>query len=1708
MKQKLLISLFAMIAIFNEGYAQDCVTPVQNIIEDFNTIPDPNNRAVLTDCWTLLGGGAQMDSGGLLLALLGSTSPGIVATPTVENGEGVVTFRARKTSSYVVYLSVGIYSGGNFIEAATYTLGSSFVTYTYDFANFASKTSSATNIAFRITSGPNSGVQRLLLEDIEYKSFCLPAAVPTAIAKDITVQLDDTGNVIANPSLVDNGSTDDCGEFITNFSLDKTLFTCDDLGVNNVTMTATDSEGQTATATAVITVEPSFVFNSNQLGVDENGEVNVELSFLTNSKTECDAVTYALDQSRFTCSDAGYVTLTVTASYGGLTSTFSAAKNIRDYINPVATVQNIAVNIDESTGLAIITPEMIDDGSTDNCGIASFSLSKTSFDCADQGENLVIMTVTDDAGLSSTALAVVTVGSFVEDVVLSTNSATVCFDGSNENSGATIETDGSIIGTQYYLRNDADSLVVDGPLEGTGSGLSFTTGAISENTTFHVYGEIPFSGKALDLSANSAHLSVNTPGGFDYSTGYTISAWVKLDGSWNSTYYNSIFYAGGATGSDIEVYEASNGVLTIVHNRGNAGTQSYYTIAGDVITNSTYVHFAVTYDGATSRVFVNGVQKGSAALLAPIFTASSEMTFGHMNSSSFPAAQTYDGSMDDIRVYDVALTSSDILADYDKCISGAEDDLVLYYDLESSSGSIYTDLVSSTSAQIKNGAISTDEGAISCTFTCNRIMTNKITIGDDQAPVATTQNISMVLPSTGVATITADMIDNGSTDNCSAALTYELDIASFGCDDIGDNIVTLTVTDAAGNSESSTATVSISSLLEDANVTVASNSICPDDEDGTTVSIDSSVEGLTYYLRNSADNSVIGEPESGTGNAIEFSTGNITENTTFNVLGTTGDISTPHALEFAKNNQYVAAGEDVDFMYNDGYTVEAWVNAPFATNTSHAILEYGTNAQSDLQIYVQGGGTGLLTIIHDRSGSAKTYFQYPTPPRNQWAHIAITFDGGTTGIKAYYDGVEQTAVTVFNPTGPLPKREGATLNIGRALTFGSSNDSYQGKMDEVRIWDVPRSEAEINDYSNTCLSGSEDGLVSYFKFNEGAGTSATDLSGGNDGVLTGMDENTDWVTDVAFECQACELQMSTEVVVTVGDDEVPTAVAKDITVVLDANGSATITAGDIDNGSSDNCTAMSSLTLALDVNTFGIDNLGTNTVTLTVTDASGNIGTATAVATVSDKNEQVVTFDAVSDKTFGDADFSFVATTDSSLPVVLSVVSGDISINNDMVSITGAGVAVIRISNDGDDTYAPLQEDVTFNIAKADQTLTVEVVADKSTEASPISIVATVDSELVLTYDVTGLATIVDNVITLDGTLGTVSVTVSQVGDDNYNEISETFTFEVLEKQSQAITFENIADVTYGNSGIALSASTGASLPVSFAVISGPATISGSSLSITGAGSVTVEATQVGNVDFVAAAPVQRSFVVNPAPLTFTAENKEITFGDELPTLTYTTSGFVLGEDESALPISIEMNTTVSETADVGSYMITLSLGAVSVLNYAITIEEGTLLINQAGQVITIEDIADQIPSDPAFDVVASVDSGLPLVYEVSGPATITGTTITLNGEGTVTLTVSQEGTVNYAAAFASTTFDVAQILGVGDVNMEVSLYPNPFTDELMINSKNIEQVKIFNLEGREVLVQKRVSETIDTNQLKAGTYIVKIYFDHKILTKKMIKQY
>ncbi|GAB3540662.1 hypothetical protein GCM10027443_38910 [Pontibacter brevis] len=283
-------------------------------------------------------------------------------------------------------------------------------------------------------------------------------------------------------------------------------------------------------------------------------------------------------------------------------------------------------------------------------------------------------------------------------------------------------------------------------------------------------------------------------------------------------------------------------------------------------------------------------------------------------------------------------------------------------------------------------------------------------------------------------------------------------------------------------------------------------------------------------------------------------------------------------------------------------------------------------------------------------------------------------------------------------------------------------------------------------------------------------------------------------------------------------------------------------------------------------------NVGTNVITLTATD-NGTPAQTTVInlTVIVNKLDQTIAFDPIPDKTLEDDPFTVSATASSGLPVTFSILSGPATISGNVVTLTGTGEVVVRASQLGDDTYnAAPPVDRAFNVSSTgleSQTITFADIPDMTFGEGPVTLSATASSGLPVSFEVvSGPATVSGNILTITGA-GDVTVRAMQAGNDTYSAatpVAQTFT---VEKATQTITFDPLPNRAVGDPPFMLNATASSGLPVSYAVVSGPATVSGNMVTLTGAGTVVIRATQGGGDNYNPAAPVERRFEVVGDPV-------------------------------------------------------------------------------------------------------------------------------------------------------------------------------------------------------------------------------------------------
>jgi Concanavalin A-like lectin/glucanases superfamily len=173
------------------------------------------------------------------------------------------------------------------------------------------------------------------------------------------------------------------------------------------------------------------------------------------------------------------------------------------------------------------------------------------------------------------------------------------------------------------------------------------------------------------------------------------------------------------------------------------------------------------------------------------------------------------------------------------------------------------------------------------------------------------------------------------------------------------------------------------------------------------------------------------------------------------------------------------------------YTIEAW-EYPTTSTGAHRVVSTQQLAPSR----GLGFGTRDLKWRHTTFGIKDYDTAVGSVTTGTWTHIAMTLDAANTAT-FYKNGVFLASVT--HGVGALDST--GTMNIGRNPI---NTEYWQGRIDEVRIWNYVRSASEISTNYLKPLVGNESGLILYLPFSEGIGTAIDDLSPTNaDGTLTG-----------------------------------------------------------------------------------------------------------------------------------------------------------------------------------------------------------------------------------------------------------------------------------------------------------------------------------------------------------------------------------------------------------------------------------------------------------------------------------------------------------------------------------------------------------------------------------------------------------------------------
>ncbi|MFA8344245.1 MAG: LamG-like jellyroll fold domain-containing protein, partial [Rhodothermaceae bacterium] len=256
----------------------------------------------------------------------------------------------------------------------------------------------------------------------------------------------------------------------------------------------------------------------------------------------------------------------------------------------------------------------------------------------------------------------------------------------------------------------------------------------------------------------------------------------------------------------------------------------------------------------------------------------------------------------------------------------------------------------------------------------------------------------------------------------------------------------------------------------------------------------------------------------------EFDPGMLEANTTYywrvdeknKLFTTTGELwsfttgagildTSNNALNFDGVDDFVNCGNDASLQITGReITIEAWVNAEtFKAETWQGVIlakDQG-GAGSDFGYMLRCGKDGRVNFNVGNGQWNEIETQGLKIKLNTWHHVAGVMEGGY--MRIYIDGKEEAKKALYSTT--VKNAANANLIIGDSPAFPGR--VFDGKIDEVRIWNKGRTAEQINTTMNMKLtpeyySTADSGLAAYWNFDEGAGQTLADLSThGNDAIL-------------------------------------------------------------------------------------------------------------------------------------------------------------------------------------------------------------------------------------------------------------------------------------------------------------------------------------------------------------------------------------------------------------------------------------------------------------------------------------------------------------------------------------------------------------------------------------------------------------------------------
>lgn len=190
------------------------------------------------------------------------------------------------------------------------------------------------------------------------------------------------------------------------------------------------------------------------------------------------------------------------------------------------------------------------------------------------------------------------------------------------------------------------------------------------------------------------------------------------------------------------------------------------------------------------------------------------------------------------------------------------------------------------------------------------------------------------------------------------------------------------------------------------------------------------------------------------------------------------------------SSSFVNAGTTGALKVTNAVTLEAWINA---TGPGGGGASGGALINREGEYLLSRFADGTLRYAIGNTSPGWTFVNTAVViPTNEWTHVAFTYDADAAGeqIRLHTNGVPAYSA---DGTGIIGDALPAQNEFRIGSRQGASGQVFQGQIDETRVWNVARTANEIADNFQRRLTGSEPGLLAYFKFDEASGSTAQDI---------------------------------------------------------------------------------------------------------------------------------------------------------------------------------------------------------------------------------------------------------------------------------------------------------------------------------------------------------------------------------------------------------------------------------------------------------------------------------------------------------------------------------------------------------------------------------------------------------------------------------------